>query len=73
MKIGDKVWFINDLGRRVDGVLVERNEVVSEADADNELRPKNFKDVSYWSWDVKATDGKTYGAKEEDVHVIESN
>lgn len=69
MKTGDKVWFINDLGRRIDGVLVERNEVVAEAKADNELRPMEFQDVSYGSWDIWGTDGKLYCAKESDIQV----
>ena len=73
MKTGDKVWFINDLGRRVDGMLVERNEVVEEAQADKDLAPTDFQDVSYWIWDVKATDGKTYCAKEDDIKVVLAN
>jgi hypothetical protein len=73
MSSGDRVWFINDLGRRITGVLVERTQVVAVAEADEELNPGKFKDVDYWTWTIKTGNGLRFVAKEDVIHKIEPN
>lgn len=75
MKKGQKVSWIDPVSERIrHGVLIERNRVVSEAETDSNLFPKDFKDVDYYTWDIKEDiSGKRFCINEEEIKIVLPN
>lgn len=75
MKQGQKVLWTDPVSERTRfGVLVERNQVVAKAETDNNLFPKQFKDVDYYTWDVKEdVSGKRFCINEEEIKIVLPN
>lgn len=71
MKTGQKItWKDLVSGRTRFGTLIEKNKVVSIAEANSELCPKDFKDVDYWSWNVREEKTKKVFCLKEDEFIL---
>lgn len=62
------------------GQLVEKHQVVAEANAEledgdevtNEYVPtEDFRNVDYWDWEIKGADGKTYSFQESELCMLD--